>query len=202
MTATIARPAPDLYRAHMVAALENPVVRRQVHAISIPTYHLMIDAGFDERVELIRGVLVEKMPKSPLHETLVDNIHELVKHALPGFWVRKEAPLTLRDSEPEPDVSVVTGRRSEFQDKHPSTAKLAIEVALSSEAIDREKGLIYAEAGIEEYWLVLADEHIVEVYSEPLTGNWSTMRRHLAGDTIKCSSLPPLSITVAELFAV
>ena len=42
-----------------------------------------------------------------------------------------------------------------------------MEVAVSSRGLDREKASLYAEAGIKEYWILLAGEKAVEVYTEP-----------------------------------
>ena len=59
--------------------------------------------------------------------------------------------MTLNDSEPEPDVAVVPGSVEDYRSAHPSTAVLIIEVAVSSEDVDREKAELYASAGIKEY---------------------------------------------------
>ena len=64
----------------------------------------------------------------------------------------------MRDSEPLPDVCVVAGNVSDFDHRHPSTAELVIEVAVTTAVADREKAAIYAEAGVKEYWIVLPTE--------------------------------------------
>lgn len=76
----------------------------------------MIDKGLaPERAELIRGVILEKMSKSFLHTKLTDALIEFLRGAVGGmFWIRQEAPLTLKDSEPEPDISIVDGRRDDY----------------------------------------------------------------------------------------
>ena len=58
----------------MLELLESPEVRRHVAPINIDQYHRMIDLGvFDAwPVELLDGVLVEKMSKSELHVYLVN----------------------------------------------------------------------------------------------------------------------------------
>jgi Uma2 family endonuclease len=77
--------------------------------------------------------------------------------------VRREDPLTLKDSEPEPDIAVVRGSESEFFHAHPTTAELVIEVAVSSPVLDREAASLYAEAGVKEYWIVLGTTRQIEV---------------------------------------
>jgi hypothetical protein len=47
-----------------------------------------------------------------------------------GFQVRTQAPLCLlADSEPEPDLAVVSGRPRDYSDAHPKTALLVVEGA-------------------------------------------------------------------------
>ena len=66
----------------------------------------------------------------------------------------------MEDSEPEPDLAIVRGERADFLTAHPTTAEVIIEVCVSSEAIDRLKLQLYAEAGVRECWLVLAEERV------------------------------------------
>src|SRR4051812_39803896 len=102
--------------------------------ITVEDFHRISELGiYGKRAELIRGVVFEKPPMSPLHRDtstwLRDYIYDL---HLPGCLVLQEAPLTLRDSEPIPDVIVVAGTRDDFRSRHPSTAELVIEVAVTS----------------------------------------------------------------------
>ncbi|MCP4511624.1 MAG: Uma2 family endonuclease, partial [Fuerstiella sp.] len=87
--------------------------------------------------------------------------------SLEGFSVRVEQPLTLIDSEPEPDIAVVEGSLDDYRESHPVSADMVIEVAVSTEDVDREKTSIYAGAGISEYWIVLPQQQIVVVHRNP-----------------------------------
>src|SRR5262249_27946062 len=95
----------------MSAILEIPEVRQRVSPLSVEEYHRL--GEFNEngrRTELIRGIVIEKMSKSPLHRILASRLYNLFLAQLPnGFSVWKEEPLTLSDSEPEPDITVVQG---------------------------------------------------------------------------------------------
>ncbi len=187
----------------MLAVLEKPEIRRRALPISVAAYHTMFGQGLvEDRAELIRGVIVEKMPKSPLHEILTSGIHELlfVQLASKNCWVRKEAPLSLADSEPEPDVSIVPGTARDYFGGHPSTAHLVIEVAVTSEELDREKIALYAEAGVGEYWLVLAHERAVEIHTGAKDGHWSAIRRIDASEVLESAVLPGIRIVLADLF--
>ncbi len=185
----------------MVKILELPSVRRQARPIDVRTYHWMGENGLaDERTELLRGVIVEKMSKSPLHSFVVNRLIELLSSLVnSGLTVRKEDPLTLDDSEPEPDVAVIHGALADFKNQHPNSAELVIEVAISSTEVDREKATIYAEAGVKEYWLVLPQEKIVEIFSDPADGRYRNHTVMAPGETATSTIIPEFGVNLAEL---
>ncbi len=134
----------------MVSAIfDLPEVRARVSTLSVDAYEALAELGMvEKRAELIRGMIVKKMPKSPLHCKLIKRIFLcLLAFQRGGFVVFTERPLRLADSVPEPDVMIVRGEESNFDVKHPTTAELVVEVAVSSVALDRENASLYAEAG-------------------------------------------------------
>ena len=187
----------------MSAILELPEVRQRVSPLSVEEYHRLGEFnGHGKRTELIRGIVIERMSKSPLHFSLAKWLYDTLALMLPaGFVVRQEGPLTLSDSEPEPDIAVVRGGRADFLEAHPTTAELVIEVAVSSPALDRENASLYAEAGVKEYWIVLGGERRVEVYRRPENGRYQETLVVGVNDTLECSSVPGVRIQMAELFA-
>lgn len=186
----------------MLAILELPAVRHRAVPISVESYHQMTARGeVSRRTELIRGVILEKVSVSPRHEYLVSELYELTRAAVgPEFYVRKEAALTLVDSEPEPDLAVVVGSRTDYRSHHPNTALLVIELAITSEDLDREKAALYAEAGVEEHWIVLAERGLIEVYTTPRDGLYHRKHTHRPGETAESTALPGLRVDVAALF--
>ena len=124
----------------MAAILDLPEVRERVTRWSVADYERLTELGaVSRRAELIRGLIVEKTFKSPLHEFLTDrtadNLRRLVRQ---GLIVRQEASLRLEDSVPEPDVAVVRGQKEDLRARHPTTAELVVGAAVSSVALDRE----------------------------------------------------------------
>src|SRR5689334_1804477 len=144
----------------MAAILDIPEVRERISRLSVEEFHRLDEFNDNgRRTELIRGIVMEKMPKSPLHRTITSLLYKFLSGQLAqGYTVWKEEPLTLADSEPEPDISVTRGHESDFATAHPATAELAVEIAVSSAALDRENASLYAEAGVKEYWIVLGNE--------------------------------------------
>jgi Uma2 family endonuclease len=144
--------------------------------ISVARYHHWMSTGVfsdNQRLELLDGVIVEKMIKNPPHvlatSECVAQFNALVP---PGWTVRSQDPITLARSEPEPDVAVVRGKRSDYATRHPTLGEIAlvIEVSDSTLTTDRYKAGIYAAAGIPIYWIVNLPERVVEVYSSPTPG--------------------------------
>src|SRR6266404_7858834 len=176
----------------MSAILEIPEVRRRLSPLSVEEYHRLGEYNDNgRRTELIRGFVIEKMSKSPLHRTIGSLLYDLLSKLLPrGYSIWKEEPLTFMDSEPEPDISVTPGNKSDFTKAHPSTAELVVEVAVSSTALDRENASLYAEAGVKEYWIVLGSKRQVEVYRSPQDGRFQEKQIIGPDAILECASLP------------
>src|SRR5260221_1963575 len=121
------------------------------HRFTVEQYHRMIDAGIlteNDKVQLIEGFILEMTPVGTPHAYSVDAVQEVVSKLLPPGWkVFVQRPITLADSEPEPDVSIVRGTGADYKDHHPRPSEigLLIEVADSSLALDRTtKARVYA----------------------------------------------------------
>lgn len=189
----------------MLEVLEIPEVRKRVAPVTIERYHRMIDLGlFDEQpVELINGVIVEKMSKSALHLYLVALLLKMLQRhcAEAVFWVRKEDPITIGNSEPEPDLSVVKGSLEDFRHVKPTTAQFIAEVAINSLALDRAKVREYAKAGIPEVWIVQPEERVTEVYRNSVAGSYSEIVKVPAETLLESSSLPGFSFRLADALA-
>jgi Uma2 family endonuclease len=180
----------------------GPEVLERAHRISVEKYHELAKSGIiAERTELIRGVVVDKMSESPLHSWLIDLLGDWLRAGVGGDWrVREGHPLTAQDSEPEPDLLVAKGSRDTFRLAHPASGALAIEVAISSTRLDRVKADIYAEASIDEYWIVYAERGYVEVHRKPVEGRYDVVTTLRPGDTLSPLAFPHLTLAVSELF--
>ena len=172
--------------------------------ISVDAYHLMQESGMAApRAELIRGVIIEKMSKSPLHTGLTFQLRELLyRWAGNRFWVRKEAPLTPADSEPAPDVSIVRGLHDEFSRSHPTTAVLVVEVSVTTESADRELLPAYALAGVEEVWLVLALKQQIVRSSQPSGDVYAESVAFGIGEVLPSLALQGFTLPVSDLFTM
>ena len=167
----------------------------------------MIEAGIlgeDERVELLVGEIVQMSPQEKPHARAIAKLNRWFAQALGDeYVVRPQLPLTLADSEPEPDLAIVRADDEAAAERHPRTALLVVEIADSSARHDLVvKSEIYARAGIPEYWLVLVKSRVVEVFRdpEPDSGSYRT-RFTVGGDgTVTPSAFAGLTLSVATLF--
>ncbi len=167
------------------------------YLINVRQFKTMIDAGIfpdDARVELLGGVLAEKMTRNPPHDFTVGALGKALRRLLPSDWfVREEKTVVLGDYwRPEPDLAVVRAPEERYFENHPAAADqaLVVEVAESSYVLDRlTKSAGYAAAKVPVYWVVNLGERVVEVYSDP-TGRGKTARYRKVERLAKEDSVP------------
>jgi Uma2 family endonuclease len=153
----------------MASMFESDVTTRRLRRVE---YDRLVDLGMfqGERLELLDGLLVVREPQKSPHASTVAHLGRVLEAAFgPGWHARLQAPLALDDdSEPEPDVAIVSGAPLDYFDAHPSTAALIVEVADSSLRLDRRfKAGLYARAGLSEYWIANLVDDVLEVHREP-----------------------------------
>lgn len=178
-------------------------------AATLAEYHSMIRDGVldeDDRVELLRGMLVAMTPQGVPHARA---IRALTKHFAAAVHdaaeVLVQLPLTLDgDSEPAPDLALVDPAEAARTDSHPRSALLVVEVAGDSLRQDPTvKCEIYARAGVPEYWIVDLEGRCVEVHRDPRpgAGTYASVTRCTETETLVAGAFPEPGLPVARLFA-
>ncbi len=163
--------------------------------VTVAEYHQMIKDGVfndSDPIELLEGYLVQKMSHNPPHSAAVRKLNKrLLRLAPPSWEVLCQLPITLADSEPEPDGLLARGDEATFDDHHPLPAEIGIvfEVADTSRYNDRrEKGRMYAHAGIPVYWIINVAGRQIEVYTDPDTAAnppaYKTRTDYAPGDAV------------------
>jgi len=149
-------------------------VENSLWRISVDKYHQMIDAGIltdDDPIELLEGLLVEKMSKKPPHRAVTLLLRRALERLIEsGWYIDSQEPITTFDSEPEPDVTIVRGDTLDYLDRHPGPADIALVIEVADETLRRDRGIkkrLYARAGIPIYWVVNLNQLQIEVYSQP-----------------------------------
>jgi Uma2 family endonuclease len=171
--------------------------------LSVKAYHTLGEMGLiPEKTELLYGQVYQKMPKSPYHSYLQQFLIEALTGVLPRHsYLRVEQPITCADSEPEPDLSVVSGRKEDYRLKHPHTAEFGIEVCVTSHEYDHLKLRAYANAGVKEVWLVLATEKQIESFRKPEAENFAQRSIHGPGGRLASAVIPGFALDLDALFA-
>ncbi len=151
-----------------------PVPTEPILKLSVAQYHAMIRAGIltdDDPVELINGWLVEKMPKNPRHRAATKLLRTLLENSIPeGYYVDSQEPITLSDSEPEPDVMVIQGETRDYLASHPQAENIVLIVEVSDSTLGRDRQIkkeLYARHDIQNYWILNLVDNQVEIFSQP-----------------------------------
>jgi Uma2 family endonuclease len=168
-------------------------------------YDRMVEVGFfqNERIELIRGALIQMSPQNVPHARSIQALTQLLVPPLVGrAAVRIQLPFAAgKDSEPEPDVALVD--TSPRRDDHPDRAFLIIEVANDSLRYDRKtKAPLYASAGIPEYWIVNLVDGVVERRSEPVGSAYAALSVFGPSERIAPLAFPEVSLDVSEILGI
>lgn len=173
---------------------------------SVKDYHGMIDAGIliNRRVELLAGEIVEMSPETPIHYNTTKRGTKYLEELLSGkVDVRFNGPITLPDSEPEPDIAIAKLPESTYNNRHPQPQDLfwIVEVAHTSLKKDLElKTTIYATANIQEYWILAVAKHRIILFRYPQNGKYMTKEIIESGEIMPLA-FPDVRVSVARLLA-
>ncbi len=180
---------------------------------TIEEYHHLGELGFfddKDRVELIRGEILEMPTKKPPHSVCNTKLwQQLFKLLGEQVEIRVQEPIILpSDSEPQPDIAIVKNKQDNYLSSHPQPEDilLVIEVSDSTLRYDQETKLsLYAEDKISHYWLVNLIDKQLEMYSEPYQKfNGETGYRFkqiaLPNEVVKLLNFPDLSLDLSLIF--
>lgn len=172
------------------------LLENSVHPLSVEAYHFLYENGLiQENVELIEGVIYKKMPKNPLHSEVLRRLFDFIRSKV-EYPVFKEDPLTLEDSEPEPDIAILP--HGDYSRSHPNFALVVIELASTSLALDRKKANVYSKGNIPEYVLVNLVENKLEIYKRPQEGIYTEIRILSKDEVFVSNSVPGLQFSLGE----
>ena len=173
---------------------------------SVDDYHRMVKAGIlrGRQVELLAGEIVEMSPETPIHYTTAKRGAKYLEEVLlEKADVRFNGPITLADSEPEPDIAIVRLPDSSYSDRHPAPQDIfwVIEVAKTSLKNDLDiKAAVYATAMIQEYWVLDLSSQQIVVFRNPQRGQY-TEEYTIREGTITPLAFPDLSVSVERLLS-
>ncbi len=182
----------------------------KLRQISVAEYDLMIESGVfneDDQIELINGVIVEKMPKGTKHSSANDRASRVFfRNFGDDVIIRNQNPIWLDElSEPEPDVVLAKPKEDEYENSHPTPDEilLVLEIADSTLNYDRNtKGAAYARAGIRQYILLNVQEKTLEDYREPGADGFQSKQTYRSGQSFNLVAFPETSFQVQDFLPV
>ena len=181
-----------------------------IRLITTADYHRMAAVGIfaaDERVELIAGQIIQKMPKGSVHSALCKRIEKLLEKRLEEkVLVRMQDPVLLDNySEPEPDIAVVHPKTNFYADRHPTSDEVYLIIEISDTTLKQDLGVkanLYAAAGIIDYWVFNVAMQQLHVFREPQADGYQRQIILKSQQSISLLAFPSPSVTVQECFGV
>ncbi|MFM6024496.1 MAG: Uma2 family endonuclease [Dolichospermum sp.] len=178
------------------------------HQFTVKQFHQMAESGIlseNERVELIRGEMIDMSPIGRRHAGCVNRLVNLLIQLLgKRIILAPQNPVELNEtSEPQPDIALLKPRPDFYRNSHPQPEDifLLIEVADTTVKYDREVKIpLYAEANIPEVWLVDVNQEIIEVYQNTLQGIYQDVQKLTKNQSLSILAFPDVSIHLSELF--
>lgn len=156
-----------------------------LHQWTVEDYHRIIEAGVlaQSNCELIRGEIVDMAPEGPEHADFCESSARYLERLFGEGWQSRQGkPVTLKDSEPQPDIAIV--REQSYRQRHPASQDvcLVVEYSYSTQAQDTSmKRDLYAEAGISDYLVVDLKRAMVIHYANPVNGQYGSEQTFTAG---------------------
>ncbi len=201
----------------MSAILERTIPKTEVYQngqvfnarlISVKDYDEMIRHGIltsDDKVELLNGIIIEKMPKGIKHAAINDLVAEVFREKLGNqVIIRNQNPIVLDDySEPEPDLVLAKPPSEIYLERHPNPEDILLIIEISDSTLGRDrvtKSLAYAKAGIRQYIVLNVQDNSLEDYRQPAADGYQSKQTYRTGDSLNLTSFPDIEIKVEDLF--
>ena len=155
----------------------------------------------DRRVELLEGEIVEISPEGAMHSSTNYSVVRYLEELLQDKAVVREAhPITLDNSEPEPDIAVVAAPYTNYFTRHPHPQDVYWLIEISNRTLTdlEKKSVTYDRNGISEYWIVdLVNKQLI-VHTQPIDNSYSQVWRLTTG-TISPQAFPKVAIALEQL---
>lgn len=179
-------------------------MKKLLYKWSIEDWHELVASGVldDKKVELLQGDIVTMSPEGLLHSYTQQSTSDYLTDLLRGkAHIRDAHPITLDDSEPEPDLAIVRLPKEVYLQHHPYAEDIyfIVEIANRSLAKDLgEKAGIYARNKIAEYWVIDLQHKELIVHRNPEGNNYSQIVRYQTG-TVSPLAFPDLKLKLDVL---
>ncbi|NEQ24827.1 MAG: Uma2 family endonuclease [Microcoleus sp. SIO2G3] len=174
---------------------------------TVKQYHQIAEAGIlteDDRVELIRGEIVEMSPIGRHHAACVDRLNEMfILRLAQATIVRVQNPVELDDnSEPQPDLVLLRRRTDFYEAGHPQPEDILLLVEVADTTVEADRNVkipLYANSRISEVWLVDLNAQCLEVYRQSFENGYQIIQKYYRGQSVAIDAFPEVSFTIDEV---
>jgi Uma2 family endonuclease len=177
---------------------------------TVEQYHKMADVGIlteDDRVELIKGEILEMSPIGLKHAASVKRLNSIFQRKLGNKTIiGVQDPIQLNDnSAPQPDVTLLKPRIDFYETEipKPEDILLIVEVADTTIHYDRDiKIPLYAENGILEVWLIDINNQSLTIYRQPTKEGYQIIQTLDITHKLSPLAFPDVTININEIFGI
>ncbi len=168
----------------------------------------ILDPWQVERLELVEGELIDRMPKKRPHSNSTWTLCQWLVAIFGWDYIQMEVPIDVapqdnETSEPEPDLVVLTSPVQTFRtaNPQPEDLRLVVEVASSTLRFDCSvKAALYARAGIVEYWVLDVNGRGFLVHRDPRQGVYGSVIAYTENESVAPLAAPDTFCRVADVF--
>lgn len=174
---------------------------------SVTDYHHIRDLGIldQRRCELINGEIWDMSPEGESHRFVNHRGVKYLRQVMAGKAEIFEAhPITLTESEPEPDIAIVHLPDTRYLKHHPYPEDIywLIEVADATLSYDLNvKRQLYAKAGIPEYWVIDVPGRQLVMFKDLQSGDYRAQSTVSSG-TVHPMAFPDVAVAVPKLVSI
>ena len=171
---------------------------------TVEDYHQIIESGVLEgkSVELLAGEIITMSPEKPIHSSRIDTVADYLRNILQGTAkVREAHPVTLDNSEPEPDIAIVRFEANNYVSRHPYPQDIYLLIEVANNTLNKdleEKSVIYAQNSVLEYWVIDLPHNKLWIFTQPEPNGYVNKQEVVTGN-INPVSFPSISIDVSKL---
>lgn len=172
---------------------------------SLEEWHDLVNSGVlaGKKVELLEGEIVTMSPEGIPHRNTNHKAVKYLRKLLDGLAeVYESHPVTLDNSEPEPDIAIVRLPETIYDRHHPYPEDIYWLVEISYESLLKDleqKTITYARNGVAEYWVINLKSNQLIVHTQPQGDRYTQITQYQKTDRITSLAFPKINIALDRL---
>lgn len=171
---------------------------------SIHEWHELVESGVLEGkpVELLEGNIVEMSPEGIEHSYTNQSVSDYLRDLLKGqAYIRDSHPITLDNSEPEPDIAIVQLPTTIYRSHHPYPQDIYWLIEVSNRTLKKDleqKTITYSRNKIPEYWVIDLKNKKLIVHTQLQDNYYSQIIEYTSG-IVTPHAFPDIQIDLKNL---